>query len=81
MFRPGYVQPQPGQPSKTALYRMMYNVVAPLYPLLRRVAPDHVTTSVAIGQAMIQVASAGHSDTVLKAKDINALAEVSGDAT
>jgi uncharacterized protein YbjT (DUF2867 family) len=81
MFRPGYVQPQPGQRSKTALYRITYNVVAPFYPLLRRVAPNHVTTSVAIGQAMIQVASAGHAEQIVDIRAINALAEASGDTT
>jgi hypothetical protein len=35
MFRPGYIQPMHGVTSKTKLYRVIYAVLAPLYPVLR----------------------------------------------
>ena len=72
--RPGYVQPLHGITSKTRLYAALYRVVAPAYPLLRRVAPRHVTTTEAIGRAMITVAADGWPDQVLGTAEINAAA-------
>ncbi|MFI6146918.1 hypothetical protein [Streptomyces sp. NPDC051109] len=46
-------------PSKTLLYRVGYLVTAPLFPLLRRFAPNLVTTTEALGPAMIAVARTG----------------------
>ncbi|WP_327302742.1 epimerase [Streptomyces sp. NBC_01298] len=77
MFRPGIVQPDRGIPSKTPLYRAGYAVTAPLFPLLRRFAPDLVTTTGALGRAMIAVAAAGPGDAdtqrILRPRDINRL--------
>jgi uncharacterized protein YbjT (DUF2867 family) len=73
-LRPGYVQPLPGTTSKTRLYAALYRVVGPLYPLLRRLAPGHVTTAEAIGRAMISVAAGGWPRRVLDNADINAAA-------
>jgi uncharacterized protein YbjT (DUF2867 family) len=36
MFRPGVVQPMHGVRSRTAAYRILYSMTAPLIPLLRR---------------------------------------------
>src|SRR6202162_683573 len=55
MFRPGYIQPMHGIKSKTKLYSAAYTVVAPLYPLLRRLAPKYVTTTEQLGRAEICV--------------------------
>jgi hypothetical protein len=49
-------------------------VLGPLYPLLKRVAPTHVTTSENVGRAMITVAAIGYSNRVLENQDINGLA-------
>jgi len=73
-FRPGYIQPLHGATSKTRLYAVMYRVVAPLYPALRRLAPGAVTTTEALGRAMIAVAEHGHPTPVLGNGDINAAA-------
>lgn len=77
MFRPGIVQPDRGTPSKTPLYRAAYAVTAPLFPVLRRVAPGLVTTTRALGRAMIAVTAAGPGDAdtprILRPKDINRL--------
>ncbi len=75
MFRPGFVQPMRGVRSKTALYQALYAVSTPLYPVLRRLAPRHVTTSVALGRAMIRVAAEGYHTKILENPDINALGE------
>ena len=77
MFRPGFIQPVKGARSKTKLYRAVYTVLGPLYPLLKRLLPSHVTTTANVGRAMIQVAANGYSKHVLENQDINSLA-VSG---
>jgi len=59
------------------LYQAVYSVLGPLYPLLRRLLPSHVTTTANVGRALIQVAARGYSKHVLENQDINALA-VSG---
>jgi uncharacterized protein YbjT (DUF2867 family) len=75
MFRPGFVRPRPGGvQSKTRLYRMFYMVAGPLYPVLKRVAGSHVTTSENVGRAMVAVAATGYDRRVLENRDINALA-------
>jgi len=75
MFRPGYIQPVHGERSRTRLYNALYVIAKPLYPLLRRVAPGAVTTTEAMGKAMIKVALSGYPKKVLEPQDINAAAE------
>ena len=77
-FRPGYIQPMHGITSRTGWYRAMYAVVAPLYPLLKALAPRYVTTTEAMGRAMINVARNGWPRPVLESPDINAAAVKSG---
>ena len=77
MFRPGFIRACPGKTSKTLLYRLAYVALAPLYPLLKRLAPTRVTTSENLGRAMIAAATTGYSKRILENPDINALA---GDA-
>lgn len=74
MFRPGYIQPRSGTRSKTRVYRVFYRIMGPLYPVLRRLAPRHLTTAENLGRAMIAVATIGYSKRVLENPDINALA-------
>ena len=74
MFRPGYIQPLRGVRSSTPLYQGLYTVVAPLYPLLRRVIPKQLTTTVAVGRALIQVAAVGYAKHIIDVEDINRLA-------
>ena len=73
MFRPGFIRPLRGAPSRTPITRAFCTVMAPLYPLLQRLAPRHVTTTAHIGRAMIQVAQSGYSARVLETPDINLL--------
>ena len=75
MFRPGYIQPMHGIRSKTPLYRALYSVISPLFPLLRRVAASHVTTTEEVGRAMLQVVRDGSAKRVLENRDIAALGQ------
>jgi uncharacterized protein YbjT (DUF2867 family) len=76
MFRPGFIRPRPGVRSKTLLYRLFYSVLGPLYPVLRRLAPTHVTTAENVGRAMIGAATVGYPKRILENQDINMLASV-----
>ncbi len=73
MFRPAFIQPQHGVRSKTTLYRSMYAVTRPLYPVLRRIAPRMVTSSETLGRAMVAVAANGAPKRILETSDINAI--------
>ena len=72
MFRPGYIQPIGGVRSKTGWVQGAYNVLAPLYPVLRPLLRG--TTTANFGRALIEVAANGYSKQILYARDINALA-------
>jgi uncharacterized protein YbjT (DUF2867 family) len=72
MFRPGYIQPMHGVRTKTRWYGAMYAVVAPLYPVLKKLFPGFVTTTEQLGCAMISVAKEGAPKRVLESSDINA---------
>jgi uncharacterized protein YbjT (DUF2867 family) len=74
VFRPAMIQPLHGIRSKTTLYRVLYIVMAPLLPLLRRFLPAYVTTTERIGRAMIHAATSGAPKPVLENADINRLA-------
>jgi uncharacterized protein YbjT (DUF2867 family) len=71
MLRPGYIQPMGGIQSKTRVYRLFYQVMAPLYPVLRRLTPNLVTTNETVGRAMIQLAASGYEKRILEVRDIN----------
>jgi uncharacterized protein YbjT (DUF2867 family) len=72
MFRPGFIQPKNGATSRTRLYRWIYAVTTPLYPLLRRLAPKSITTTERLGRAMLTVARDGAPQRVLGPAEINA---------
>lgn len=73
MFRPGLIQPVRGVRSKTRLYQTLYNIVGPIFPLLRRLFPRQITTTAVIGHAMLRVATEGYEKRILETPDINAL--------
>jgi uncharacterized protein YbjT (DUF2867 family) len=76
MFRPAYIQPLHGVTSKTKLYRAMYAVMGPLYPIWKRLFPKYVTTTEQVGRAMIKVARQGAPKRVLENEDINSIGAV-----
>lgn len=71
MFRPGYIQPLHGIRTKTKLYGALYTVVAPLYPIFKRLLPNYVTTTECVGRAMLDVARRGAPKRFLENQDIN----------
>ncbi len=73
-FRPGFIQPATGIPSRTRWVRVLYSVLSPFFPVLNRLFPNQVTTTERIARAMIRTATTGCSDQVLETRDINALA-------
>lgn len=72
VFRPGFIQPVKGARARTRTYRLLYNVLGPLAPLLKRLAPGSVTDTEILARAMIRVSSAGHAQRILETSDINA---------
>jgi hypothetical protein len=73
MFRPAAIQPLHGVRSKTPAYRVLYSLLAPIMPLLKRTWPQYVTTTEQIARAMLKVAREGSPKRVLETPDINAL--------
>jgi uncharacterized protein YbjT (DUF2867 family) len=71
LFRPGAIRPLHGITSRTRLYRVLYRVLAPLFPLLKAVSPDSVTTTEQLGRAMIRAGLEGAPQAVLEMRDIN----------
>jgi uncharacterized protein YbjT (DUF2867 family) len=80
MFRPGGIQPLHGIKSKTAWYRAMYAVTAPLWTLFNRIAPKYVTTTEKLGRSMIAVTRDGYPKSVLENEDINRFSRTPSDA-
>lgn len=74
MFRPGFIIALKGVRSRTAIYRAIYVVVGPLFPILRRLVPRLVTTTVNVGRAMIAVAATGYDRQLVESVDIERLA-------
>jgi len=73
MFRPAFIQPLHGIRSKTKLYRALYAILGPVYPLVRMLFPKYVTTTEQVGRAMIKVAKQGAPKSVLENWDINSI--------
>lgn len=73
MFRPGYIQPLHGIRTKTKWYGALYAAMAPLYPILKRLLPNYVTTTECVGRAMLNVARHGAPKRFLENQDINEL--------
>ncbi len=70
MFRPAAIQSMNGERSKTTAYRLLYSLIKPLLPLIRRLFPGSVVTTEEIGRAMIRVAKRGAAKRILESSDI-----------
>jgi hypothetical protein len=68
-FRPGFLRPTPGL--KNAL--SFYKYIDFLYPALRALMPNTVSTLAELGVAMIAVVRTGYEKPVLEVRDIIAL--------
>ncbi len=75
-FRPAFIRSMHGIKSRTRSYRVLYAILTPLIPLVTVLFPRHVTTTEAIGRAMLNVARHGAPKRVLESDDINAAAGV-----
>ncbi|HAW51228.1 MAG TPA: hypothetical protein DCX54_02700 [Flavobacteriales bacterium] len=64
-----------GIKSKTAWYNAMYVVAKPLYFIFKALAPNSVTTTVTIGQAMINCVAGNGEKKVLDVREINELGD------
>ena len=71
MFRPAAIQPLHCIKSKTASYRIGYALAKPIFPLLKLLFPNYVTTTEHLGRAMLRVAPHGFAKRILEARDIN----------
>jgi uncharacterized protein YbjT (DUF2867 family) len=77
MFRPGMIQPMHGEAPKAAFYKAIFLVFKPLWPVLRRVFPNHVLTTEEIGRGMLAVVRHGYKKPVLEIRDIHAVLQPS----
>ncbi|HEY6078371.1 MAG TPA: hypothetical protein VIW29_06185 [Polyangiaceae bacterium] len=75
MLRPGFIRPRHGVVSKTRWYRALYAFVGPVYPMLKRLFPNQVTTTEELGVAMLRLIKGGFGNRVLENRDIVALAD------
>lgn len=73
MLRPGLIQPLKGVRSRTRAYQAFYTATRPLLPLLRVILPDRITTTVAVGRALIHLAANGDAPRILETRDLNRL--------
>lgn len=74
MLRPGFIRPLHGVVSKTRWYRVLYALVGPVYPMLKRLFPDQVTTTEELARAMLLLVKKGFKERVLENRDIVDLA-------
>ncbi|WP_243381993.1 NAD(P)H-binding protein [Geothrix alkalitolerans] len=80
LFRPGLIQPLHGIRSRTGWYQAAYTLMKPALPLLRRLFPNSILTTEALGRAMLRAARDGASKAVLEAADLIALGASPGPA-
>jgi hypothetical protein len=73
MVRPGMIIPLHGIRSKTMWYRLLYAATRPLYPVVKAVAPNAVTTTEQMGRAMLTLVRHPQATPILETKDINRL--------
>jgi len=71
MFRPGYMHP-----TKSLQHaHKFYSYIKWMYPILKAIAPNTVSTLAQLGSAMINASLYGYPKTILEVSDINKLAE------
>jgi len=69
-FRPGFMKPTPGQKNVKSYYK----AIGWLYPLVRVLLPNQVSTMREVGLAMINSVLKGYPKQVLEIRDIKSLA-------
>jgi uncharacterized protein YbjT (DUF2867 family) len=70
VFRPAAIIPLHGITSRTRWIRLAITVLRPVFPALKALFPNHVTTTEQLGRAMLKVAREGYPKPVLEPRDI-----------
>ncbi|HSU14338.1 NAD-dependent epimerase/dehydratase family protein [Longimicrobium sp.] len=78
IFRPAVIIALHGITSSTRMYRVLYAVLRPLLPVLKRVIPSKVTTTEQMGRALLAVARRGYPTPILESRDIIVVATGAG---
>lgn len=73
-FRPGAILPERGIKSRTQLYNVLYVILRPFFPLMKRM--KSVTTTTKLGRAMINLYSHPQTLKHLEGGEINKIAEI-----
>jgi hypothetical protein len=73
LFRPAYIQPLHGIRTKARWYEAAYALMKPLYPFLKMLFLNYVTTTECVGRAMLSITKRGFPNPVLENRDINAM--------
>jgi uncharacterized protein YbjT (DUF2867 family) len=73
VFRPAAIIPLHGITSRTRWIRIASTSLKPLFPVLKALFPNYVTTTEQLGRAMLKVAREGFPKTVIEARDIRRL--------
>ena len=68
--RPAAIIPMHGITSRTRWIRLATTVLRPVFPALKALFPNHVTTTEQLGRAMLTIAREGYPKTVIEARDI-----------
>jgi uncharacterized protein YbjT (DUF2867 family) len=58
ILRPGFIRPSRGARPATRAQRVVYTILTPFYPLIKRLYPAQFTTTDAIGRAVLAVLQA-----------------------
>ena len=70
-FRPGFMKPTEGQLN----VKTYYKIIGSLYPFMRRVFPNQVSTMEQVAKALINSVIKGFNKSILEIKDIKLLAQ------
>ncbi|HEV7590017.1 MAG TPA: NAD-dependent epimerase/dehydratase family protein [Longimicrobium sp.] len=70
VFRPAAIIPMHGITSRTRWIRLANTALKPLFPVLKTLFPNYVTTTEQLGRAMLKVARQGFARPVIEARDI-----------
>jgi hypothetical protein len=71
MFRPGFIIPVDGQKNVKTYYKFLL----PLFPVLRGLFSNYISSMHDVGLAMINSVRTGYKKPILEVKDINQLAK------
>ena len=74
MFRLAGLIPKNGESSRTVWYRILYDLLKPLTPLIEGRFPKYVTTTERLGVAMLNIARSGRGPKIVESREINELA-------